>query len=47
LLCDGVVGDYVLEVYESHLICVSEKELCLKDEKIKKKRRNKKNKRKK
>jgi hypothetical protein len=36
LLCDGVVGDYVLEMYESHLNYVSEKEVCLKDEEIKK-----------
>jgi hypothetical protein len=36
LLCDGVVGDYVLEMYELQLNFVSEKEVCLKNEEIKK-----------
>jgi hypothetical protein len=31
-----VVGDYVLEMYELQLSYVSEKEVCLKDEEIKK-----------
>jgi predicted phage tail protein len=35
LLCDGVVGDYVLEMYELQVNCVSEKEMYLKDEEIK------------
>jgi Fe2+ transport system protein B len=35
LLCDGVVGGYVFEIYESQLNSVSEKEVCLKDEEIK------------
>jgi hypothetical protein len=32
LLCDGVVRDYVLEIYESRLNDVSESEVCLKEE---------------
>jgi hypothetical protein len=36
LLCDEVVGDYVLEIYESRLNYVSEREVYLKDEEIKK-----------
>jgi uncharacterized membrane protein len=36
LLCDAAVGDYVLRMYESQLDCVSEREVYLKDEEIKK-----------
>jgi hypothetical protein len=35
LLCDGVVGDYVLEIYESRLNYVNEKEVNLENEEIK------------
>jgi ABC-type multidrug transport system fused ATPase/permease subunit len=34
LLRDAAVGDYVLEMYESQLDCVSEREVCLRDEEI-------------